>query len=321
MEISSSPTTTTAEYDRLIARHHAMRLRRQLLTPSASFEPNAEAHGYDGAADQLLIRRDLPLVEPLAALIDRLYAVMFHRRPYLRALFPASMGFQQAHLERIFRHLVDHLHRPAELHLMLRQLGREHRKLGVRPVHYEAFEEALREALRHRAGSRWSAEPEEAWIRMLRFAVDAMTAGADSALTEPPYWHAVVTGHERRRPDLAVLRVRTGEPYPYRAGQYGTVEHPLLPHTWRQYPMGCAPRDDNELEFQVRRTGPGGVSAALVERTAVGDTLRLGPPRGAVLPAGEDRSAGDRDLLLVATGLPAARIRHDQVLTPGGGCR
>ncbi|MFJ9842428.1 globin domain-containing protein [Kitasatospora sp. NPDC101155] len=288
---NSSRVTATAEYDRLIARHHAMRLRRQLLTPASPSGPGSGAghgigggEGYDGARDQYLIRRDLDLVAPLAELIDHLYAVMFRRRPYLRPLFPASMEFQQTHLERIFRHLIGHLHRPAGLHRTLRQLGREHRKLGVRPVHYEAFEEALCAALRHRAGERWTEELEAAWVRMLRFAVGAMVAGADSALAEPPYWHAVVTGHERRRPDLAVLRVRTGEPYPYRAGQFGTVEHPALPHTWRQYSMGRAPRADDELEFHVRRTGPGGVSAALVEHTAVGDRLRLGPPRGGLPP-------------------------------------
>ncbi|MFF0414670.1 globin domain-containing protein [Kitasatospora sp. NPDC004745] len=307
MDITNSTaatTTATAEYDRLIARHHAMRLRRQLLTPAAPSGPDTGGGGYDGAADQLLIRRGLGLVAPLADLIDHLYGVMFRRRPFLRPLFPASMEFQQAHLERIFRHLIDHLDRPAELDRMLRQLGRDHRKLGVRPVHYEAFEEALCAAIRHRAGAGRTEELEAAWTRMLRFAVGAMTAGAESALTEPPYWHAVVTGHERRRPDLAVLRVRTGEPYPYRAGQYGTVEHPLLPHTWRQYSMGCAPRADNELEFHVRRTGPGGVSAALVERTAVGDRLRLGPPRGTLLP--EDDT---RDLLLVAGGSGLAPMK------------
>lgn len=242
--MDTTTSGTTAEYDRLIARHHAMRLRRQLLTPTSPFGPDPAGVGvgaYGGAADQRLIRRDLGLLEPLSELIDHLYAVMFRRRPYLRPLFPASMEFQQAHLERILRHLVDHLHHPAELASTLRQLGRDHRKLGVRPVHYEAFEEALCAAIRHRAAARWTEEMEAAWVRMLRFAVAAMTAGADSALTEPPYWHAVVTGHERRRPDLAVLRVRTGEPYPYRAGQYGTVEHPTLPHTWRQYSMGCAP--------------------------------------------------------------------------------
>ncbi|MFI8459877.1 globin domain-containing protein [Kitasatospora sp. NPDC085464] len=318
--------TATAEYDRLIARHHAMRLRRRLLAPSASsggdfgyadhgpgdggyggyggYGGDGGSGGYDGAADQHLIRRHLHLVAPLSELIDHLYAVMFRRRPYLRPLFPDSMEFQQTHLERIFHHLIEHLHQPAELGHTLRQLGREHRKLGVRPVHYEAFEEALCAAIRHRAGEHRTEELEAAWVRMLRFAVGAMVAGADSALTEPPYWHAVVTGHERRRPDLAVLRVRTGEPYPYRAGQYGTVEHPALAHTWRQYSMGCAPRADNELEFHVRRTGPDGVSAALVEHTAVGDRLRLGPPRGSLLPDGDAR-----DLLLVAGGSGLAPLK------------
>ncbi|MFF4820612.1 globin domain-containing protein [Kitasatospora sp. NPDC001309] len=319
---ADAAATATAEYDRLIARHHAMRLRRQLLSPAAPSGPRSGAgpgrdgredhqdygdqdYGdHDGAADQHLIRRELGAVAPLADLIDRLYAVMFRRRPFLRPLFPASMEFQQAHLERIFHHLIDHLHQPADLARMLRQLGRDHRKLGVRPVHYAAFEEALCAALRHRAAERWTQELEAAWVRMLRFAVGAMVAGADSALTEPPYWHAVVTGHERRRPDLAVVRVRTGEPYPYRAGQYGTVEHPTLPHTWRQYSMGCAPRGDNELEFHVRRTGPGGVSAALVEHTALGDRLRLGPPRGSLLPDGDAR-----DLLLVAGGTGLAPMK------------
>ncbi|MFJ9949736.1 globin domain-containing protein [Kitasatospora sp. NPDC091207] len=306
MEITSAATT---EYDRLIARHHAMRLRRRLLVPASSV-PSADrpagtaAGGYDGAADQRLILDTLGSVGPLAELIDHLYAVMFRRRPYLRSLFPASMEFQEAHLARMFSHLIEHLQHPDELAATLAQLGRDHRKLGVRPVHFEAFEEAVREALRHRAGARWSEDLEAAWVRMLRFAVGAMSAGAESALAEPPYWHAVVVGHQRRRPDLAVLRVRTGEPYPYRPGQYGTVEHPGLPHTWRQYSMGCAPRPDNEVEFHVRRTGPGGVSEALVEHTEVGDRLRLGPPRGSLMP--ED---GARDLLLVAGGTGLAPMK------------
>ncbi len=303
-------TSPTAEYDRLIARHHAMRLRRQILEPAPSFpapsagpSPSpgggapdltaAPVDGYDGAADRRLILRDLDAVTPFADLIDRLYAYMFRRRPFLRALFPESMEFQQAHLERMFEYLIERLDRPAQLSATLTRLGRDHRKLGVRPVHYEAFEEALREAARHRAGARWSAELEGAWVRMLRFAVRSMVAGAESALTEPPYWHATVVGHERRRPDLAVLRVRTGEPYPYRAGQYGTVEHPALPHSWRQYSMGCAPRAGNEVEFHVRRTGPGGVSEALVDHTAVGDRLRLGPPRGVLMPEDDTRAGVD----------------------------
>ncbi|GAA1415480.1 FAD-binding oxidoreductase [Kitasatospora putterlickiae] len=317
-------TSSTAEYDRLIARHHAMRLRRQILAPAPAFAaaPGDGAHGRtgdrthddsyggtcdgarDAAADQRLILGALGLVTPFADLIDHLYAFMFRRRPFLRALFPESMEFQQVHLERMFEYLIEHLDQPGRLSATLAQLGRDHRKLGVRPVHYEAFEEALREAIRLRAGARWTVELEGAWVRMLRFGVRSMVAGAESALTEPPYWHATVVGHERRRADLAVVRVRTGEPYPYRAGQYGTVEHPLLPHTWRQYSMGCAPRADNELEFHVRRTGPGGVSEALVEHTAVGERLRLGPPRGTLMP--EDDT---RDLLLVAGGTGLAPMK------------
>ncbi|MFE6871307.1 globin domain-containing protein [Kitasatospora sp. NPDC057692] len=329
-------TSGTTEYDRLIARHHAMRLRRQILAPAPSFAaapagpggapggPRADARpaagGYggheaygaheayhrdhDGAADQRLILGGLGLVTPFADLIDHLYTFMFRRRPFLRGLFPESMEFQQVHLERMFEYLIEHLHQPDRISATLAQLGRDHRKLGVRPVHYEAFEEALCEAIRLRSGAHWTPELEAAWVRMLRFAVRSMVAGAESALTEPPYWHATVVGHERRRADLAVVRVRTGEPYPYRAGQYGTVEHPLLPHTWRQYSMGCAPRSDNELEFHVRRTGPGGVSEALVEHTAVGDRLRLGPPRGTLMP--EDDT---RDLLLVAGGTGLAPMK------------
>lgn len=201
-------TSTTAEYDRLIARHHAMRLRRQILAPAPSFSadpsapPGPSAHPggadgrdrYDGAADQRLILQDLALVTPFDRLIDHLYACMFRRRPYLRALFPESMEFQQAHLERMFDYLVERLDRPDELADTLTRLGRDHRKLGVRPVHYEAFEEALREAIRYRAGSRWHAGLEAAWVRMLRFTVRSMVAGAEAALTEPrtgtPRWSA-----------------------------------------------------------------------------------------------------------------------------------
>ncbi|WP_254705532.1 globin domain-containing protein [Streptomyces vilmorinianum] len=273
----------TNEYDTLLARQHAMRLRRQILTPGSSAgEPGEAGNSYDGAAaaaDQQMIRRHLEPLLPFDALITHLYASMFRRRPYLRRLFPESLDFQREHLGRMFQHLIDHLHRPDELTVMLGRLGGEHRKLGVWPAQYEAFEEALCEALRRQAGQDWCAEAEEAWLRMLRFAVDAMVAGADRALAEPPYWHATVTGHERIGAELAILRVRTGEPYPLREGQDVTVESPLLPHAWRWYPAYRVPGSESLLEFHVRRTGPGGVSAALVEHTRAGDSLRLGPPR------------------------------------------
>ncbi|MEU8620191.1 globin domain-containing protein [Streptomyces sp. NPDC048623] len=279
------------DYHALLARHEAMRLRNQLRSsgraddggrrPAVRATVAATAAGvesYDGAADQALIGRHLAAVTPFGDLIDRLYAALFGRHPYLRRLFPDSMEFQRSHLERAFWYMIDHLDRPSELAAEFARLGREHRKLGVLPVHYEVFEASLVDALRRTAGGAWNAEAEGAWIRMHRFVAASMVAGADDALGEPVAWNATVTGHERIGADLAILRVRPAEPYPYRAGQHARVETPLLPHTWRPYTPACVPGE--ELEFHVRRTGPGGVSDALVTHTGVGDVLKLGAAQG-----------------------------------------
>ncbi|WP_367320423.1 globin domain-containing protein [Streptomyces sp. HUAS ZL42] len=275
------------EYHALLARQDAMRLRQQLRSPArlpslASAAPQEAGRSYDGSADQQTIIRYLPLVTPFSDLIAHLYEAMFERHPYLRGLFPDSLEFQRAHLERAFWYLIEHLDRPDDVVAFCARLGRDHRKLGVRPVHYEVFETALAEALRRSAGERWTGDLERAWLGMLRFAVAAMVDGADEALAEPPYWNGTVTEHQLCRPDLAVLRVRTAEPYPYRAGQYANLQSPLLPHAWRPYSLARAPRPDRELEFHIRRTGSGGVSEALVSHTRVGDPLRLGPARGSM---------------------------------------
>ncbi|ALV39071.1 hypothetical protein AS200_41815 [Streptomyces sp. CdTB01] len=303
----------TDNYHALLARREAMRLRDRLLTPASrpgrgtgpSPGLSPATGGYDGAADQQVIVRNLAQVTPFGHLIDRLYEAMFERHPYLRKLFPDSMEFQQVHLERALWYLIEHLHRPEDVTAFCARLGRDHRKLGVLPVHYALFEEALVEALRRTANGELGADVERAWLRMVRCAAAAMVDGANEALAEPTYWNGTVVDHQRRRPDLAVLRVRTAEPYPYRPGQFATLQTPLLPHTWRPYTPAGAPSADGELEFHVRRTGPCGVSDALVTRTGVGDTLRLGPAQGTTtLDDGLTR-----DVLIVAGGTGWATAR------------
>ncbi|QHC22688.1 globin domain-containing protein [Streptomyces sp. GS7] len=304
--MQSFPATVGDEYHALLARHDAMRLRRRILAPGRVPRPRSAAASYDGAADQRLITQYLDLVTPFGDLIGHLYEEMFARWPYLRSLFPASMDFQRAHLARAFWYLIENLHRPDEVAAYFRQLGHDHRKLGVRPVHYEAFEAALCAALRRTAGPRWAEAVEQAWVRMLRFAVASMVEGADAALAEPPCWQGTVTEHQLRRPDLAVVRVRMHEPYPYRAGQYAAVESPLMPQAWRQYSLACAPRPDHEVEFHVRQTARGGVSEALVSGTRVGDLLRLGPAHGTMTLDDADFSG---DLLMVAGGTGWAPVK------------
>ncbi|MEU7103770.1 globin domain-containing protein [Streptomyces sp. NPDC046215] len=292
-----------------------MRLRRRLLSPAqgpadaAGARPAADS--YDGVADQRLIVQTLELVAPLDELIAHLYDAMFTQWPFLRSLFPESMEFQRKHLEQAFRYLIENLHRPEEVTATFTRLGRDHRKLGVRPAHFRTFEVALCKALRRSAGPRWHDAMERAWLRMVRFAVAAMVEGAEAALGEPPAWQATVTSHEIRRPGLAVLRARPHEPYPYRAGQFASVASPLLPQAWRQYSLACAPRPDGELEFHVRLAGRGGVSEALVSRTRAGDTLRVGPADGPMTLDDELT----RDVLLVAadTGWAAAKALLEEL--------
>ncbi|MFD1662647.1 globin domain-containing protein [Streptomyces caeni] len=294
------------DYHALLARQDAMRLRDRLLAPA---RPTSTARpprrAYDGAADQQVIVRNLALVTPFGDLIAHLYDALFEQHPYLRQLFPDSMEFQRGHLERAFWYLIEHLHEPEELTAFCVRLGRDHRKLGVRPVHYEVFASALAEALHRSARGALGPEVEQAWLRMVRFAAAGMVAGSDDALAEPAAWSGTVTSHQLRRPDLAVLRVRTAEPYPYRPGQYASLESPLLQHTWRPYSIACAWAAEGELEFHVRRTGSGGVSDALTLRTRVGDTLRLGPAQGAM--ALDDELS--RDVLIVAGGTGWATAR------------
>ncbi|MFD6421332.1 globin domain-containing protein [Streptomyces sp. NPDC060198] len=297
--------TPSESYHALLARHEAMRLRRNILAPARDgarprrTDPPQMYGGHDAPADQSLIGASLGVVGPLEELITGLYQVLFDRHPYLRSFFPESMAFQQAHLAGAFRFLIGELHRPEAVTGYFTQLGRDHRKLGVRPAHFAAFESALVEALRARAGARWSAAAEDAWLRMLGLAVSSMVRGENEAVAELASWNATVTSHELRAPGLAVLRVRPQQPYVFRAGHYASLETPLLEQAWRPYYLARAPHPDGELEFHVRARDTGGVGDALVHGTRSGDTVRIGAPRG-MLPLPEGAQPGE--LLLIASG-------------------
>ena len=162
----------------------------------------------------------------------------------------------------------------------LQQLGADHRKFDVEPRHYEVAGAALASAWKTLAGDRWTQRHESAVIGSYTRLASTMLDGAMKHLHEPASWGASVVDHQQILSDFAVLRIQPDEPYPYKAGQYLTLELPSHRRVWRQMSIASAPRADNSFDIHVRAIGGLGVSAALVRGTKVGDRLRLGPPRG-----------------------------------------
>lgn len=253
-----------------------------------------------------LIRASLTVVEPVAdKATAHFYALIFLRHPEVRALFPAAMDVQR---DRLFRALLmagRNADNPAGLVEYLTALGRGHRKYGTLTGHYGPVGECLIAALERFCGSRWDGETELAWRRVYGLVSKIMIDAAEGAAKySPPWWQAEVVEYRRRTPDIAVLTLRPDQAYPYRAGQYATLETPWWPRVWRHFSFATAPRPDGLLTFHVKAVPAGWVSNALVHRTAPGDVLRLGPPGGAMVV---DHGSG-ADLLCLGGGTGIAPI-------------
>ncbi|MFE0463509.1 globin domain-containing protein [Kitasatospora sp. NPDC058965] len=253
-----------------------------------------------------LIRLTLTLVEPVA---DRatahFYALLFVHHPEIRSMFPAAMDVQR---DRLFRALLTAARSaddPVGLTAYLGNLGRGHRKYGTTTAHYGPVGECLVAALAKYCGSRWDAETELAWRRVYRVVSSIMIEAAErAAATAPPFWQAEVVSHQVRERDVAVLTLRTDHPYPYRAGQYTTLETPWWPRVWRPFSFATAPRPDGLLTLHVKAVQSGWVSSALVRRAQPGDVLRLGPAAGTMVAD----HAGTADLLCLGGGTGIAPI-------------
>ncbi len=116
-----------------------------------------------------------------------------------------------------------------------------------------------------------------------------------------------------------MLTLRPDQAYPFVAGQYTSVETRWWPRVWRNYSFAAAPRGDGLLTFHVRAVPAGWVSNALVNRAAVGDVIRLGPPAGSMTV---DHTA-DSGLLCLGGGTGIAPIKAlvEDVAEHGAGRR
>jgi len=232
--------------------------------------------------DALLIRKTLAELEPVSDQVTSyFYALLFLHNPELRSMFPPAMDAQR---DRLFRALLTAAERIDDILALteyLSELGRGHRKYGTRPEHYPAVGEALMSALERYATRSWGPEAEAAWVRAYTVISQTMIdAAADAELTSPPWWHAEIVRHERRTRDVAVLTLRPDQPYPFRAGQYTSVETPWWPRVWRHYSFASSPRPDGLLSFHVKAVPAGWVSRALVHHARPGDVIKIGPPQG-----------------------------------------
>jgi ferredoxin-NADP reductase/hemoglobin-like flavoprotein len=235
------------------------------------------------------------------------YGHLFAAEPEIGSMFPAAMDSQRHRFYRaLYRICVT---RDERLDDYLADLGRAHRKFGVRKEHYAAFRTALIAAASRFTSPGFAAGDAAdgtAWLAAFDRAAEIMTAAADEdARRVPAWWTAEVTAHERRTPHVAVITLRPGEPFPYRAGQHLWVQTPRWPRLWRRYSIANAPRADGTLTLHVRAVEGGLVSATLVHHLEPGDTLLLGQAEGRMVADTGSR----RPMLFLAGGTGLAPLK------------
>jgi NAD(P)H-flavin reductase/hemoglobin-like flavoprotein len=252
-----------------------------------------------------LIQESWTKAEPyLPEFTQFFYGMLFTLAPATRDFFPINMDVQRNRMVRALIHVVRMVDQPDDLVPFLRHLGRDHRKFGVEPQHYEAIGTALLATMKRQLGPDWTPEVEQAWAEAYTIIARQMQEAA-AADDNPPNWLATVAEHRRLSWDLAMVRLEPRQPIPFRAGQYLSVEVPQRPRLWRYLSPANAPRPDGSLEFHVRAVDGGWVSRAIVSHTQAGDVWRFGPPLGRL---SVDRES-DRKVLMVAGGTGIAPLQ------------
>lgn len=233
------------------------------------------------------------------------YAILFTDYPQVRDFFPAAMDAQRDRLVKAIAYALDRLEEPNKLLPFLAQLGRDHRKYGVQPVHYTAVAVSLKTAMRVYAGTEmWTDEVDQAWDEGLKIIGETMIGAAEKETT-PPVWTGTVVERRNVLRNLTVLRLQLDQPMQYAAGQYLSVQVPSRPRMWRYMSPAVPANANGEIEFHVRGVLGGWVSSSIVGQTSIGDQWLLGSPLGGL---GIPRNA-KRKMLMVGCGTGIAPLR------------
>jgi NAD(P)H-flavin reductase/hemoglobin-like flavoprotein len=259
--------------------------------------------------DALQVLHDAFDPEAPNGLVRRFYARWFDLDMSVRDLFPPEMASQRAAFAHALHWVYGELvaQRADEPVAFLAQLGRDHRKYGVLPAHYETLRRALYTTLRDELGPRghgaWTDALADAATQSLNLITGVMSGAAD-AEEGPAWWNGTVAEHVRVSRDLAVVRLLLDHPMPYHPGQYVNVHVPQCPRRWRYLSPAIPANPDGAIEFHVRVVPGGLVSTAIVNETRPGDRWRLSNPHGAM---SVDRNGGDVLMVAGSTGLAPLR--------------
>lgn len=128
------------------------------------------------------IRASFELIAPQApAVVDSFYENLFTAAPAVRALFPAEMKQQKAHLLAALGLVVKHADDLGALREPLLEMGKRHAGYGALPTHYAAVREVLLATLRQHAGAAWTTQLEQDWRGAVNAVAKVMIEGQQSA--------------------------------------------------------------------------------------------------------------------------------------------
>jgi NAD(P)H-flavin reductase/hemoglobin-like flavoprotein len=240
------------------------------------------------------------------------FAHLFLTDPQLRDLLPISLAEPVEQFGAAAATVVECLGHPETLRPLLARMADGQRHLGIRPEHYRAGVGSALATLERFSGPDWDDALAAAWTVRLSEIADLLASARSTAGELPVTSTATVDSHERRGPQVAVLRVRPEHRLSYQPGQHLLVETRRWPRLWRPYSIGNAPRPDGTIDLHVRQIDGGPVSSALTLMTKAGDEIRLGPASGSLTL----NQASARSVLLVAgsTGLAPLKAILEQLI-------
>src|SRR5260370_15495688 len=194
-------------------------------------------------------------------------------------MYPAAMDVQRRRYIQALTQIAEAQDDRDSLTGYLEELGRAHRKFGVRERHYEVFRRALMATLHRFAAHAWDEAAQHAWETAFDHAATIMIEAARrDAAESAAWWIATVTGMELRGPDIAVLTLQPEQPLSYLPGQHVSVQTPHWPRLWRTYSIANAPHPDGLLRLHVRAVTGGPGRPIPVQPGHAREPLLLGSP-------------------------------------------